>query len=201
MIPFIPIILFVRDSYYANAIAYKSNFDAWGISYVLHCIHGSSDWSLDLGHYYYEHGRNVVLGLVLAWSIAARVLGRWDRYEVGAMTAAIFLFFAPGFGVQYTIIGVPLLIAVRPREGAIYSLMAGIFIFVVYWGHWNGRAWPDSQFHGQFPWPSPLWGLAAWASLAWFMGLTIVRPVGRVSRGRALPPEPPIPQGVAAVAV
>ena len=91
------------------------------------------------------------------------MLGRWNLYEVAAVTLAIFLVFTPGFGVQYTVLVLPLLFAARPRLANVYGLLAGLFLLVVYWAQWPGRWPPDSQFKGMFPWPSPLWGLAAWA--------------------------------------
>jgi hypothetical protein len=103
-----------------------------------------------------------------------------DRYEVAAVTLAIFLFFASGFGVQYTVMVLPLMFAARPRMANLYGLLAGLFLLVVYWGHWTGRWPPDSQFHGYFPWPSPLWGLAAWGALGAYLLMAVSR-LGRLS--------------------
>jgi hypothetical protein len=91
------------------------------------------------------------------------------------VTLAIFLFFAPGFGVQYTVMVLPLMFATRPRLANLYGLLAGLFLLVVYWGHWTGRWPPDSQFHGYFPWPSPLWGLAAWGALGLYLVVAVFR--------------------------
>jgi len=168
VIPFLPVFYFAGHSFFQNGIAYKSNLDRWGIPYLL-MLHGSG------ADAYYIHGRPLVLVLVGLWAVAARLSGQTDRYEVAAVTLGIFLFFASGFGVQYTVMVLPLMFAARPRLANIYGLLAGLFLLVVYWGHWTGRWPPDSQFHGYFPWPSPLWGLAAWGTLGLYLLLAVVR--------------------------
>ena len=52
-----------------------------------------------------------------AWAAAARLLGRWNRYEIAAVTYAIFLVFSSGFGVQYAAIILPLLFAALAFRG------------------------------------------------------------------------------------
>jgi hypothetical protein len=137
---------------------------------------------------YFDFGRYFVLALVAAWAVAVRLRGRetnrdrrpasagalkkatYDAYAAAAVTLAIFLFFTPGFGVQYTVMVVPLLFAVWPTMANVYGLAAGVFIGIIYWAQWPGRHWPpDSQFKGMCPWPSPLYGLVAWGLLGYFV--------------------------------
>lgn len=191
VIPFLPVLYFAGHSFYENGIAYKSNLDRWGIPYLL-MLRGSG------ADVYYNRGRQLVLVLIGLWALTARLWrpstaprpAQTDRYEVAAVTFAIFLFFASGFGVQYTVMVLPLMFAVRPRLANLYGLLAGLFLLVVYWGHWTGRWPPDSQFHGYFPWPSPLWGLAAWGALGLYLVVAVfhMRPARRQTRGFGIIP-------------
>lgn len=180
VIPFVPVFWYVGKYFYANAVAYKSNPDSWGITYLLTYLQGGPTVDLgdaEWGHrpisdWYFNHGKTLVLALIGVWSVVARVLGRWDRYQLCAVTLAIFLFFAPGFGVQYVVIALPLMFAAWPAMAAAYGLVAGLFLLVVYWAQWPGahHVWPpNSRFKGRFPYPSAWYGVAAWALLGWFL--------------------------------
>lgn len=186
VLPFVPIIWHVWPHFYANAFAYKSIPDNWGIPYLLMHLQGGPPVTIGdvtsgerpIADFYHDHGKSVVLGLIGLWSLAARLLGRWNRYELAAVALTIFLFFAPGFGVQYAALSLPLIFACHPRLAALYGLIAGLFLLVVYYAQWPGprHAWPpNSQFRGRYPDPAPLYGLAAWALLGWFLLRTVVR--------------------------
>ena len=177
VLPFIPMLALVGDKFYANAIAYKSNPDNWGILYLLMLFTGGPPndigdvtiSSAPVARLFFDYGRHIVLLAIVAAAIAGRRLvirGRVNRFDLGAVTLALFLILAPGFGVQYTTIVLPLLFASRPRWANAYGLFAGCFLLIIYWAQWTGKAWPpNSQFAGRFPSPSPWWGLVAWGML------------------------------------
>jgi hypothetical protein len=222
-LPFVPVLLLAGKPFYANAIAYKSNPDNWGIT----CLLMQADkepgaWyefvpkEHPLASFYFDYGRYAVLALIAGWAVAARLRRRedcekqpidanqldgfdqttagkfrtgaatgsptlsywigprlkqpfYDAYTIAAVTLAIFLFFTPGFGVQYTVIVLPLLFAVWPGMANAYGLVAGLFLAVIYWAHWPGHHWPpNSQFAGMFPRPARVYGLVAWGLLGYF---------------------------------
>jgi hypothetical protein len=184
-IPFLPILLGpagVRAAFGRNALAYNSYLDKWGIGFFLlpsapnDMLPADYDSLHSAAAYYYFHGRFVVLALIGGWSVASRLLGRWGLYEVAAVTLAIFLIFAPGFGVQYTVMVLPLLFVIRPRLAMAYGLAAGIFLLAVYFITWTGEFPLFSNYHSLFPMPSPWFGLVAWATLVAFVVIALVRP-------------------------
>ncbi len=214
VLPFIPVLAFAGKAFYGNAIAYRSNPDNWGITYLLMHFDRAPNGFNELNEFlsaehpwadlYFNFGRYGLLTLIGVWAAAARLRQReadlkfepvnelngnatagssisystgprstepvYDTYTLAAVTLAIFLFFTPGFGVQYTVMVVPLLFAVWPAMANAYGLVAGLFIGIIYWAHWPGHHWPpDSQFKGMCPWPSPLYGLVAWGLLGYFI--------------------------------
>jgi len=191
-IPFLPILLAsaaVRDGFRGNALAYNSNLDKWGIGFFL-LPNGPDNmlpWDYDPVHsagvYYYFHGRYLILALVGAWSVASRLLGRWNLYEIAAVTFAVFLIFAPGFGVQYTCMVLPLLFVIRPKLATVYGTAAGLFLLAVYFINWTGEFPLFSYFHSLFPMPSPWFGILAWATLVAFVVIALVRPAHLEDRG------------------
>ena len=185
VIPFVPLLVLVGDKFYANAIRYGSNPDNWGVTYLLMLATGgppadaanATVGTSPVVRFFFERGRHLLLGAVAVWAVAGRLFqehGRASRYDLGAVTLALFLVLAPGFGLQYAAVVLPLLFASRPRWAAWYGLVAGGFLLLNYWAQWPGKTWPpNSQFRGRFPWPSPLWGLAAWALLAGYVIRTV----------------------------
>ena len=104
------------------------------------------------------------------------LLGRWDLYEVAAVTLAIFLIFAPGFGVQYTVMVLPLLFVIRPGWQSPTAWPRASFCWPVYFINWTGEFPLFSNYHSLFPMPSPWFGLVAWAILIAFVVVAVVRP-------------------------
>ncbi|MDB5289346.1 MAG: hypothetical protein JWL69_587, partial [Phycisphaerales bacterium] len=176
VLPFVPILLLAGRSFAANALAYKSRVDLWGVNYFLLQAAGGAADSGPLPAavlFYRDFGRYLLLALVAAWSIAARLLPRWNRYEVAAVTLAIFLILAPGFGVQYTVIVLPLMFAARVRFAVIYGLCAGAFLFAAYLVFWDGGFPFSSLFNQMFPPVVGTMGLPAWGVLIAFVLVTV----------------------------
>jgi hypothetical protein len=192
-LPFVPPLL-LEPAFARNVLAYRSQIDNWGIPYLLAQLRGSPiprtgppapDHPAAV---YFHHGSWIILALVGLWAVAARALHpRWDLYRVAAVTYAIFLVFAPGFGVQYLVMVAPLLyVAVAPRFGNAYGLAAGAFLLAAYWFYYDGGFPISSLFDRRFPEQIALVGLVAWGTLVYF--LAFLAP-GRSGLGRASSPE------------
>ncbi len=172
VIPFIPVLILAGRAFYSNAIAYNSNIDNWGfIFFFRESLHNGNLHSMAESElaFYRSFGRQLVLMLMGALTLIAWATARFNRYQLGAMTLATFLFFTPGFGVQYTACVVPLLFADRPAIAAGYSLLAGLFIGFVYWCFWNRQFPATTLFARSIPSPGTLFGLLAWWTLGCYL--------------------------------
>ncbi|CAN5366365.1 hypothetical protein BH10PLA1_BH10PLA1_23000 [soil metagenome] len=176
VIPFVPVLFAVGPSFYQNALAYGSLIDRWGILYFLLPSNSVADGAaMGPAIMYHNLAKWPLLGLIVAWALLARRLHRWNRYDVAAVTFGIFLIFTPGFGVQYTVMIAPLLLATRVRVGAAYSVTAGLFIGAVYFINLTDDYPYYSFFNTMFVQPSPLIGLLAWGTLIYYVATTIKR--------------------------
>jgi Glycosyltransferase family 87 len=171
-LPFWPVLLTTGSDFYRNAVAYNSNFDHWGFAYLIYLaehtalLAAPAAWAHSA---FMAMGRYVVLIAILTlcgWNRYKKVL---THYELAAMGMALFLFFTPGFGVQYTGILGPLLFAVSLRFAVWYGLSAGVFIGTVYYLFLTPEKPWHSYFTTAFPSPAPELGLAVWASLLAFV--------------------------------
>lgn len=199
VLPFAAILLsdLHRDLFIRNAIQYKSNPDNWGITYLLMLLTGGPPLNIDnatlsdspIVNFFFYKGRHLLLGAVAAWAIVGAFLlrrRRLNRYDLGAVTMALFLILAPGFGIQYTVVVLPLMFASRPKWANAYGFVAGAFILCNYWAQWPGHEWPpNSQFRGRYPMPSPMWGLAAWAILVGYLVAVVLRTKAKAEPGSA----------------
>ena len=169
VLPFLGPMLLARADFVHNVVAYPSSYNLWGVNFFL------SPWVPNYKKLppivlvYRDVGRVLIVVLVLAWSIAARVLGRWNRYEVAAATFAIFLVFTPGIGIQYLVVLVPLLFAVRPAFAAAFGLSAAAYVLSAYLFVWDGWFPVASLFHNIFPTRVGWIGLLAWAELVCYL--------------------------------
>jgi hypothetical protein len=180
-VPFIPVLLRAGQAFYRNAIAYNSNFDNWGVPILIRLLE-ESRWGARIGarlhSFFVPHGRYLVLATILAlcaWS-------RWRRplstYQLAAGGLAAFLFLTPGFGVQYTALLGPVLVAASLGWGLWYAVSAGAFIGTVYYLFWTREALIGSLFNSAFPGPSPWIGGVAWLGLGMFL-LSLMRRIDR----------------------
>ena len=175
VIPFLPVLWSQAPSFVHNALAYNSNLNNWGITFLLlagktwHGAMGSTSPAVETFH---ELGRYLVFICIGTWAVVARLANRWNRYEIAAATLAIFLVLTPGFGVQYLAMIAPLLFAIRPRIAVLYATAAGAFAFALYFTHLQPHAFPLQSVLGQFPLAESMLGLVAWAILAAFLVIT-----------------------------
>lgn len=172
-LPFVPILLEAAAEYHRNAITYNSRPNPWGVFYLLDPDHGilPEELRATLARLYLPGGRYLILASSLALGVWARLRGRWNALELGALTMSLFMVLLPGFSVQYTLYPVPLLFAVSLAWGGAYSLVAGVFVGILYVERWTG-GWPAfSLFGPAWEGPALVFGLLAWATLVSFLAV------------------------------
>jgi hypothetical protein len=174
VLPFLPPLLLVGRSFVHNALAYNSNAVMWGVNFFLLYKTPAGSALPPAARIYHEFGRYLLVALVIAWAIVARLRPRWNRYDVAAITLALFLVFAPGFGVQYTVILLPLLFAVRNRLAALYGLCAGLFLLSAYIVFWDGGFPVSSLFSPDLPPAVGTMGLLPWGILVYYVVRTLI---------------------------
>jgi hypothetical protein len=172
------VLLAVGPSFYRNALAYGSNLERWGVHVLLvpPAATAPDPAVMPAAAAYHAYAKYPLLALILGWAVVARRLRRWDRYEVAAVALGLFLVFAPGFGVQYTALVLPLMFAVRPAAANVYSAAAGVFVAAAYLVTLQDTFPYFSHFPVMLPQPVPWVGLVAWTALAYFVVAVIARP-------------------------
>ncbi len=176
VIPFLPFLWSSGPQFYRNALAYKSNLELWGIEFLaLYARDGGAvlgPMAARFSDFYFNHGRWVVFAAIFAVAYWAR-RQRKHTLAAASLVPMLFLFFAPGFGVQYTVYAAPLLAAYSPRAGIRYGTIAGVFIGLVYLAFWTGTFPASSYFNRMFPMPGPIVGFLAWL----YLGVLIFRTI------------------------
>ncbi|HWE04225.1 MAG TPA: glycosyltransferase 87 family protein [Tepidisphaeraceae bacterium] len=173
VIPFIPAIYVNRLGFTQNVLNYGSVIDRWGIPFFLM---GWRNRSFDpttpggaLTLYYSRFGRLLIPVIVLVWAILARRYNRWNRYQISAVTLAVFLIMSPGFGAQYTAMIGPLLFATAPGWAMAYACSAGVFLAVGYNLFWNGKFPIYAFYTDQLSVGAGMVGMVAWLVLIGFV--------------------------------
>ena len=182
VIPFIPVLIAVGPQFARNALAYNSLANRWGIGFFLYEMYNQPrfrTFAYGAMRFYFENGRWVILAAVALLSYFSWRRRAWDAYEAGAMTLAIFLILAPGFGLQYTVAIAPLLVAACRTVGSLYGLLAGLMLFLAYLATWTGEVPLASFFDGPWPMPGPLFGLIAWWVLMGYLIRVLRRAAAR----------------------
>lgn len=166
------------EGFVNNIFNYNSIPDRWGI--MLFLYEGAQNPAFkEAGYkfvdYYIANGRYVILGLVLLTSIWQFFTRERTLYEAVALSFAIFLIFAPGFGIQYLIYICPFLFAINVRWAVAYSCLAGVFAGMVYYSFWSGTFPWYSLATTFFPPPAHLIGVLTWGLLIQFAFWSIAR--------------------------
>ncbi len=169
-IPFVVGLLIGGFPFILHVVLYRPSPYQWGILYLLTLLR---DWrpTYTLGKsltWIYTHGPGnlVVLGgcAALAWAWWKSKLT--DSYEVATACLAAMLTLAPGFGVQYLVAILPVMLAWNVSWGIAYSLVGGAFATLLYWTFLD-RLWPPrSFFEAYFPPLPAAAGLLPWAMFA-----------------------------------
>jgi Dolichyl-phosphate-mannose-protein mannosyltransferase len=165
-IPFLyllPIYGVIRE----KVINYIPEPERWGVEMILHeasLVPQFSDVASVLIDKYQVVGRVVILLGVGAISLMQWRRPRWSPYELGFLCLAFFLIVTPGFGVQYLVGVLPLMLAVTISRGWVYSALGGIYLLIAYLMTLSSNHIPfSSYFPGPvIPMPAPLFGFLAW---------------------------------------
>jgi hypothetical protein len=171
VIPFMPVLCFAAPSFFHNALAYNSNVNRWGINFFLMLGSHHASGAIET---YHNVGRYLLFALIVAWALLSRFKPRWNRYEIGAVTFAIFLVFTPGFGIQYLAILGPMMYAAWPRMANRYALSAGAFALAIYLSQLH-RAIPIYSVLGTYSVIESVIGLIVWAVVVRYMVATVMR--------------------------
>ena len=171
LLPFVPIVWHVGDDFVRNAVAYRSNFDNWGIPLAIRALAPLGfPAATDVGAALYVRlGPILIIGAVMGLAAYARWKQWSSVYDRAALGLAIFLVLAPGFGVQYTAILGPVLFAASLRWGGGWALSSGVFALAVYATFSDGTFPLYSHFNSPFHWPAAAAGVVAWTLLACFI--------------------------------
>jgi hypothetical protein len=169
IIPFLGPLILARPDFVHNVLAYPSSYNLWGVNFFLSPFVPNPNKLPHVILVYRDLGRILIVLLVLGWSVVARMLRRWSRYDLAAATFAIFLVFTPGIGIQYLVVLVPLLFAVRPEFATAYGLSAAAYVLSAYLSVWDGWFPVASLFHSIFPMRVGWIGLLAWGELVCYL--------------------------------
>jgi hypothetical protein len=181
-IPFVPVLIEAFAEFCRNALAYNSNRDNWGIPYFLRLmsLHPRfAPFAVPWLEAYGEIGRGLILFSVIATPLVFGPTGRLSAWSLTALSLALFLVIAPGFGVQYLVYVAPALFAVSPWLGFRYACLSGLFTGAVYFSFWDGSVPYYTLFVTRFPAATIPFGIVVWAWLAGFVGQTIAEGLSR----------------------
>ncbi len=184
VLPFVPILWLAGAGFAKNALEYRSNFDNWGIPLVIRtpwfyarahghtvvqqALEGVRDVYVVLGGY-------LVIGAVLWLAWRARFVKDIPIFERVALGLAMFLVLGPGFGLQYTAILGPVLLAASFTWGVRWAVLAGVLLGVAYFDFWTGTFPLHSHFYSTFRMPASIVGVGAWVLLVAFLREKLVR--------------------------
>jgi hypothetical protein len=140
---------------------YSGQPQVWGWSFIASAFADSSryHWISDA---FTSYGKVSLLFMLVVLSIAMnRRRAHWTLFSQCGLVAFFFIFFIPGFGVQYLAWLSPWIVVLNVSVIALYSLSAGAFLAAVY-THWcRGFPW---DFANAFEVP-------VWSKLGLLLGL------------------------------
>jgi hypothetical protein len=154
VIPFVPVLIEAFAGFCRNALAYNSNHDNWGIPYFLRLmsLHPRfAPFAVPWLEAYGAIGRGLILLSVIATPLVFGPTGRLSAWSLTALSLALFLVIAPGFGIQYLVYVAPALFAVSPWLGFRYACLSGLFTGAVYFSFWDGSVPYYTLFVTRFP--------------------------------------------------
>jgi hypothetical protein len=172
-IPFLPSVVSCPGMLTQKVLRYVPHVDRWGVPYVLaELVPGGG--RLVAG--YVANARPLLFGLLVLLVLFVRFVGKRPLHELCALSFALFLVLTPGFGVQYTAWVGPFIVMCGLFEGALYGLLSGAFLAIVYLHFADWSKLPIlSHLWGRFPDPAPKVGLMAWVFLLAFVIVLLYR--------------------------
>lgn len=184
-LPFAVAWLGAGDALIRNIFQYGSNPELWGFPALLQALGAIPGIDGDTVHtlrlvYHDGLGRGLLIASVGLLAVYGYRTGP-SAARLLAATFCLFLVFAPGFGVQYTVYLVAPALAVSPSWGRRYDLAAGLFILLTYL-HFRQGGFPLQSYHGT-PIPASIApvGVAAWALAVVILWVCLRGPAGPFS--------------------
>ncbi len=180
VVPFLPL-LAAPEVIRRNMLAYVPPVSEWGIALLLHDIFNHAPFAHTahaLMEAYLSLGRWAILLGVAGLSVASWRQRRWNGYEIGFISFALLLVLAPGFGPQYSVMVVPLLLALSISRAWVYGALAGMFLLLAYASRLTSSSIPFQTIflpHAPTPPGAPFGLLAWWVLLETMVVLTFRR--------------------------
>lgn len=169
VLPFVPLVIWAWDGVRAHMLTYVPVVGRWGVPYILFNIH--THWRFEeaanaIMRQYVWLGRWAILVAAGAFSLIAWSSRRWNAFELATLTYCAFLILAPGFGYQYLVVVVPLLLTVSITRSWVYGLLGGAVLLLMYWAYLESYQLPlITTFPDAGPTPGAALGLLAWGVL------------------------------------
>jgi hypothetical protein len=168
-VPFAVALLAYGKAFAQKVLSYSPPPTQWGIGALLPPAMGHRvlyDYAEPVFRILTRHGRILLGVLAVALALLARRRPHWSLYEAAAATMGVFLVLLPGFGIQYAIWVLPLLLAADLAGGAVYGVVAGMFALFLYVIWWTGKSPYYTVFLAPYPPAAVLVGVVAWTLLA-----------------------------------
>lgn len=172
-VPFMLLLALAPDVLARNLLGYMPPVSQWGVGMLLHDVFTHPPFAHTakaIMAWYLAAGRWAIIAAAVASGAASWWLKRWNAYELGLICYAMLLVLAPGFGWQYLVIVVPLLLAVSIAQSWIYAVLAGLFLLLSYWSRLVSYSLPLLTY---FPPDTPTPPGATFGLLAWGLLLQI----------------------------
>jgi hypothetical protein len=180
LLPFLVAAFMIGEPFIKNVLSYVPVPDNWGIIFILRCfIYMAPDlrslFESAIG-WYMSYGRWVILGLITAVSIWSRYSGRFSTPQLLSISAAIFIVFASGFGLQYLAFPAVMVFTIDPQWGLRISAATGVSAAITY-ANWMASLSPPLSMHYNIaPIGIALIYLIAWGFIVVFLIRTLTAP-------------------------
>lgn len=135
VLPFVPLLLHPQVIQ-SNMLKYTGWPDRWSvIGFCLELKERPQSAALGqrLEDIYLPLGRILIIIGILTIAVLAWRTRRWSVPQHYLIACCVFLIFAPGFGLQYLVLPLPLMAALNRNVAWSYSIAAGLFALTAYW--------------------------------------------------------------------
>jgi hypothetical protein len=189
-IPFWPLVIWAWPAMQRNMLNYAPPVSPWGVPYLLYDLKQHTRFEATMAgviETYCLFGRYLILGLVGLLSVVALWTRRWNGFELATIVYGIFLVLAPGFGHQYLVVMIPMMLAVSLGRAWLFAILCMPFYVFMYWAYLVVDPQNPERylrpFLTVFPFlgapPGAAFGLLGW----WVLAVTVVQLlIGKPSR-------------------
>ena len=179
VIPQLTVAVVAPKVYWDNVITYQyPAASSWGFTAVEAMAREPFEGMV---WYYHAHGRWLMTVALLAAAVRAHVY-RFDAYQSMGLAGAVFLVFAPSFGVQYLAVVIPFVVVCGHVAGPVFLWTGGVAVGVAYANALTGGLPLTSIFPSDGPAGPMVHGLTL---LAWTACLWLLQSMGGSNAGHA----------------